>query len=86
MHDDGAEEHPSDVAAAIGGDAQSGGKPKHVLRRLEFLRRNGSYTLQMQDLRVAARLLWRDKAFAVRAALTLAVCIGANTSLFTVFV
>jgi predicted permease len=38
----------------------------------------------MQDLRVAFRLLWKDKAFTVTAALTLAVCIGANTALFTV--
>jgi hypothetical protein len=38
----------------------------------------------MQDLRVALRLLWKDKAFTVTAALTLAVCIGANTALFTV--
>ena len=38
----------------------------------------------MQDLRVAARLLWKDKAFALTAGLTLAVCIGANTGLFTV--
>src|ERR1700687_4265365 len=38
----------------------------------------------MQDLRVAFRLLCKDKAFTVTAALTLAVCIGANTALFTV--
>jgi predicted permease len=37
-----------------------------------------------QDLRVALRLLWKDKAFTVTAALTLAVCIGANTALFSV--
>jgi putative ABC transport system permease protein len=36
------------------------------------------------DLRVALRLLWKDKAFTVTAALTLAVCIGANTALFSV--
>jgi predicted permease len=36
------------------------------------------------DLRSGARLLWRDKAFTVTAALTLAVCIGANTALFSV--
>jgi len=38
----------------------------------------------MQDLRIAARLLWKDKAFTLTAGLTLAVCIGANTGLFTV--
>src|SRR5436853_5581503 len=36
------------------------------------------------DLRVALRLLWKDKAFTVTAALTLAICIGANTALFSV--
>jgi len=36
------------------------------------------------DLKVALRLLWKDKAFTVTAALTLAVCIGANTALFSV--
>src|SRR5215475_7181288 len=36
------------------------------------------------DLRVALRLLWKDKAFTLTAALTLALCIGANTALFSV--
>ena len=36
------------------------------------------------DIRVGLRLLWRDKAFTVTAALTLALCIGANTALFSV--
>src|SRR5438128_6812145 len=36
------------------------------------------------DLRVGLRLLWKDKAFTVTAALTLALCIGANTALFSV--
>lgn len=38
----------------------------------------------MQDARVAIRLLLKDKAFTLTAAVTLAVCIGANTALFTV--
>lgn len=38
----------------------------------------------MRDLRLALRLLWKDKAFTTTAAVTLAVCIGANTALFTV--
>jgi predicted permease len=38
----------------------------------------------LRDLRVGVRLLWKDKAFTVTAALTLAVCIGANTALFSV--
>jgi predicted permease len=38
----------------------------------------------ISDIRVGLRLLWRDKAFTVTAALTLALCIGANTALFSV--
>jgi predicted permease len=38
----------------------------------------------ISDIRVGLRLLWRDKAFALTAALTLALCIGANTALFSV--
>jgi putative ABC transport system permease protein len=38
----------------------------------------------LNDLRVSLRLLWRDKAFTSTAALTLAVCIGANVALFSV--
>ncbi len=38
----------------------------------------------VHDLRVALRLLWKDKAFTITAALTLALCIGANTALFSV--
>ena len=36
------------------------------------------------DLRVSLRLLWKDKAFTITAAVTLAVCIGANAALFSV--
>jgi predicted permease len=38
----------------------------------------------MRDVRVGLRLLWKDKAFSLTAALTLALCIGANTALFSV--
>ena len=38
----------------------------------------------IRDLRVAARVLARDRAFSLTAATTLAVCIGANAALFTV--
>jgi len=38
----------------------------------------------LNDLRVGFRLLWKDKAFTTTAALTLAICIGANTALFSV--
>src|SRR5262245_43273247 len=36
------------------------------------------------DLRVSLRLLWKDRAFTITAAVTLAVCIGANVALFSV--
>jgi len=38
----------------------------------------------LSDIRVGLRLLWRDSAFTVTAVLTLALCIGANTALFSV--
>lgn len=37
-----------------------------------------------RDFRVAGRRLAKDKAFTITAALTLAICIGANTALFSV--
>src|SRR5438309_7506334 len=37
-----------------------------------------------RDLRIGARMLARDKGFSTTAALTLAICIGANTALFSV--
>ncbi len=38
----------------------------------------------LKDIRVGLRLLWKDKTFTLTAALTLALCIGANTALFSV--
>jgi len=38
----------------------------------------------LRDVRFAARLLWRQKGFAVTALLTLAACIGANAIVFAV--
>jgi predicted permease len=38
----------------------------------------------IDDLRLALRLLFKDRAFTLTAALTLAVCIAANTALFSV--
>ena len=38
----------------------------------------------LQDLRFGFKLLWKEKAFTVTALLTLALCIGANTAIFTV--
>lgn len=37
-----------------------------------------------QDIRFAFRQLWKDKAFLFTAGLTLALCIGANTTIFSV--
>src|SRR5262245_51842698 len=38
----------------------------------------------MQNLQLALRLLYKDKSFTATAALTLALCIGANVALFTI--
>jgi putative ABC transport system permease protein len=41
-------------------------------------------TSLLHDLRIGLRLLWKDKAFTATTLLTLALCIGANTALFSV--
>jgi predicted permease len=38
----------------------------------------------LQDIRFGARLLWKDRAFALTSLLTLALCIGANAAIFSV--
>jgi hypothetical protein len=38
----------------------------------------------MHDLKVALRLLWKDRSFTATVAVTLALCIGANVALFSV--
>ena len=38
----------------------------------------------LQDLKFGFTLLWKEKAFTLTALLTLALCIGANTAIFTV--
>ncbi|MGH9139946.1 MAG: ABC transporter permease [Vicinamibacterales bacterium] len=38
----------------------------------------------ISDIRLGLRLLWRDKAFTITTVLTLALCIGANSALFSV--
>jgi len=37
-----------------------------------------------RDIRFALKLLWKDRGFAATAILTLAVCIGSNTAIFTI--
>lgn len=37
----------------------------------------------LQDIKFGIKLLWKDKAFTVTALLTLALCIGANTAIFS---
>src|SRR5881396_939531 len=38
----------------------------------------------IRDIRLGLKLLWKDHGFAATAILTLAVCIGANTAVFTI--
>jgi predicted permease len=38
----------------------------------------------LQDVRFAARVLWKDRGFATTATLTLAICIGANAAIFAI--
>lgn len=38
----------------------------------------------LQDIKFGLKLLWKHKAFSLAALLTLALCIGANTAVFTV--
>jgi predicted permease len=38
----------------------------------------------LSDFRFGLKLLWKEKAFTITALLTLALCIGANTAIFTV--
>ena len=38
----------------------------------------------LQDLKFAARILWKDRGFAITALLTLGICIGANAAIFAI--
>jgi hypothetical protein len=38
----------------------------------------------LRDIQFGLKMLWKDRAYAVTALLTLAVCIGANTAVFTI--
>jgi predicted permease len=38
----------------------------------------------LQDVKFGLKLLWKERAFSIAALLTLALCIGANTAIFTV--
>jgi predicted permease len=38
----------------------------------------------LQDIRFGLKLLWKQKAFSLAALMTLALCIGANTAVFTI--
>jgi predicted permease len=42
------------------------------------------FLVMLSDFRFGLKLLWKEKAFTVTALLTLALCIGANTAIFTV--
>lgn len=51
---------------------------------MSWLRPYAPITTMIDDLGLATRLLLKNKAFTLTAALTLAICIGANTTLFSV--
>ena len=55
--------------------ARTAAPPRAYDRRMERL---------LEDLRYAARVLVRDRGFAVTAILTLAICIGANVAMFAI--
>src|SRR5262245_48316771 len=38
----------------------------------------------LRDIRFALKVLWKDRGYAATAIITLAVCIGANTAIFTI--
>ena len=38
----------------------------------------------LQDTKFAARILWKDRGFAITALLTLGICIGANAAIFAI--
>src|SRR4026207_1024390 len=38
----------------------------------------------LQDLKFAARILWKDRGFAITALLTLGICVGANAAIFAI--
>src|SRR5215813_10783037 len=38
----------------------------------------------LRDIQLSIKLLWKDRGFTATALVTLAVCIGANTAIFTI--
>src|SRR5689334_1108647 len=40
--------------------------------------------VMIRDIQFGLKLLWKDGAYAATAILTLAICIGANTAIFTI--
>lgn len=59
------------------------GGRRHGELRPNQLEVKGSYYM-VRDIRFGLRLLWKQKAFSLAALLTPALCIGANTALFTI--
>src|SRR5262249_55251144 len=46
--------------------------------------RGNSMSSLLRDIRFGLKLLWKDRGFTTTAILTLIVCIGANTAIFTI--
>src|SRR5262245_10343420 len=60
------------------------GGVESVKQQVRDVRRGAFVETLLRDVRYAARLLWRNPLFTLTASLSLAIGIGATTSIFTV--
>jgi putative ABC transport system permease protein len=60
------------------------GHPESIKTHLRTIRAGAWWDALVQDVRYGTRLLWRNPLFALTAALSLAICIGANTTVFSI--
>jgi predicted permease len=60
------------------------GHPESIKTHVRTIRAGAWWDAFVQDVRYGTRLLSRDPLFTLTAALSLAICIGANTTVFTI--